>query len=327
MFFPVVQPEEGLPVQIIVIVSVLTAAPGSVLLYGGYRLPRTTIPPVLYGRIADWCLAGVGVMSGILILNAVVTGLTNIVPNTLILTALSCGAGFGIGMYDAKARARTREAEQRSRELAYHNDQLENFARLLAHELRNPLAIAKEYHHLSQPQNDVAAEKVAVPHERIEEMIDVLLDTVQRSTVRVQDNSIPLAELAPKVWDDLSMRTEGATLHVDTERTIRGNPIHVEQLLANLFQSSLEHSEGEEVTVRIGDFEGGFYVEDTGPGLPAGTHDDVVEAGYTTMKHGMGLGHTIVVQMTELYDWAWNLTDSESGGVRMEFTNVQFVTT
>ena len=325
VLFPLGGTGGGLPFEIVTIVSVLTAAPGSVLLYGGYRLPRAQVHTVFYDRIAGWCLAGAGVMSGILVLNAIVNGLANVVPNVLILTALSSGAGFGIGLYDAKARTRAQEAEQRTRELVYHNDQLENFARLLAHELRNPLAIATGYHQQSRPRNAAAATKVTRAHERIEEMIDELLDTVERSKVNVDDRPILLAEVAPTVWDDLPVGTADATLLVESERTIRGNPIHVQQLLENLFRNSLEHGQAG-VTVRIGDLEDGFFVEDDGPGIPDGMHEDAVEAGFTTREHGMGLGLTVVLQITDLYDWDWTLTDGERGGARMEFTNVQFVT-
>ena len=307
--------------QIRAIISLLTGVPGTILLYGGYRLPEVNIHPALYDRIAGWCVAGIGVMSGILVLNATVNGLSNIVPNALILTALSSGASFEIGLYDAKARTRTREAEQRSRELAYHNDQLENFARLLAHELRNPLAIAQGYHQQCQPRDTEAAQKVTFAHERIETMIDELLDSVERSKVNVESTQIQLAELAPRVWDDLPIKGESATLRVDTDRVIRGNPIHMEQLLEKLFENSIEHSEGR-VIVRIGDLEDGFYVEDNGPGIPDSIHDDVIKGGFTTRDHGMGLGLTIVVQIVDLYDWNWTLTTSEDGGVRFEFTDI-----
>ena len=324
MLFPLVLPVEGTSFEIVVLVSLLTASPGSVLLYGGYRLPRTGIHPTLHDRIAGWCLAGVGVMGVILGLNAIANGLTNLVYNALILTALSSGAGFGIGIYDAKARTRAREAEQRSHELAYQNDQLENFARMLAHELRNPLAIAQGYHQQSQPQDEDASKKVTGAHERIEEMIDILLITVRGSKVDTSGKQTAVAEVARGVWADLSIPTGSATLHADTDQTIRGDAVHLKHLLANLFRNSIEHSE-EVVTVRVGELEEGFYVEDDGPGIPADTRNDVVEAGVSTGGHGVGLGLTAVIQIADLYDWGWEISDSESGGTRLEFTNVEVV--
>lgn len=326
MLFPLVVPGENIPFEIVVLVSLLTASPGAILFYGGYRLPRTNVHPTLHDRIAGWCLAGIGVMSVILALNALANGLTNIVYNALILTALSSGAGFGIGLYDAKARTRAREAEQRSRELAYQNDQLENFAKMLAHELRNPLAIAKGYHQQSQPQNEAASKKVTRAHERIEEMIDILLITARGSKVDISGKEAVLAEVALSVWEDLSIPTESATLHVDTDQTIRADTVHLQHLLANLFRNSVQHGEGE-VAVRIGELEDGFYVEDDGPGIPAGVRNDVVEAGVSAGGHGIGLGLTVVIQIADLYDWDWEITDRENGGTRLECTNVETVST
>lgn len=326
MLFPLVVPGENIPFEIVVLVSLLTASPGAILFYGGYRLPRTGIHPALYDRVAGWCLAGIGLMSAILALNAITTGFTDIVYNVLILTALSSGAGFGIGLYDAKARTRAREAEQRSQELAYQNDQLENFARMLAHELRNPLAIAKGYHEQSQPRDEAASKRVTRAHERIEKMIDILLITARGSRVDTSGKEAVLSEVALSVWEDLSIPTESATLHIDTDQTIRGDTVHLEHLFANLFRNSIEHSDGK-VAVRVGELEDGFYVEDDGPGIPAGTRNDVVEAGVSTGGQGIGLGLTVVIQIADLYDWDWEIADSENGGTRLECTNVETVST
>lgn len=323
---PLAVPSENTPFGIVVVVSLLTAVPGSILLCGGYQLPRTSIHPALYDRIAGWCLAGIGVTGVILALTAIADGLTNIVHNALILTALSSGAGFGIGVYDAKARTRARVAEQRSQELAYQNDQLENFARMLAHELRNPLSIAKGYHQQSQPQNDDASKKVTEAHERIDEMINILLITVRGTKVDSSDKQTVLAEVARSVWEDLSVPTESATLHVDTGQTIRVDAVHLKHLLMNLFRNSIEHSEAE-VTVRVGELADGFYVEDDGPGIPAGVRNDVVEDGVSAGGRGVGVGLTAVSHIADLYSWDWELSDSEDGGTRLEFTNIERVPT
>ena len=326
LFFPLGRTGRGTQFEIAVIVSALTTIPGSVLVYGGYRLSESNIHTTLYNRIVGWCLAGVGLISAILAINAMFNGLTNLVHNALILTALSSSAGFGIGVYDAKARTRAREAEQRSHELAYQNNRLEHVARMLAHELRNPLAIATGYHQLSQPRNEDAAEKVQHAHERIEEMIDIILLNVRESKVSVSNKSTAIAEVASQEWEELPISTAFATLEVDTKQMIRGDPIHIHHLLSNLFQNSIKYSE-DGVTVRIGELEDGFYVEDDGPGISTDTHNDVVEAGVSTRQHGMGLGLTVAIQIANLYDWSWKICDSESTGTRLEFSNVEFIST
>ena len=71
---PLAAPSENTSFGIVLVVSLLTAVPGSILLCGGYQLPRTSIHPALYDRIAGWCLAGIGVTSVILALYRPVVG-------------------------------------------------------------------------------------------------------------------------------------------------------------------------------------------------------------------------------------------------------------
>ncbi|MFP9192900.1 sensor histidine kinase [Natronosalvus vescus] len=308
----------------IVIVVLFTAFPGTVLLYGGYRLTRADIHAALYERIAGWVLGSIGLMALILFLSQLASEVAGLVPNLLILTALASLAGFGMGLYDAQARTRAREAEQRSRELAYQNNRLEGFAGVLAHELRNPLAIARGYHEQLDPRNEEASREVALAHDRIEEMIDILLIIVRGSATDADDEPIDLAVLADQAWNGIDDGTGSETLEVATNGAIRGDVVHVHHLLVNLFQNSVEHAQAD-VTVRIGDLEDGFFVEDDGPGIPVERHDEVVEPGVTTSSRGTGLGLMLVTQLASLYDWEWTLTESRDGGTRFEFTGVDLV--
>lgn len=321
---PLISTGDDISLEIIVLAALLIGAPGAILFFGGYLLPQSDIHSSLYDRIAGWSLAGAGVMIGILLLTVLADSTTEIVYNILILSALGSCAGFGIGLFDAKSRTRAVEAEQRNRELEYQNNRLKNFSRMVAHELRNPLMLAKGYHEQSQPRNEAASEKVEDAHGRIEEMIDILLVTVRGADVDVSGKQVDIGEVATKVWADLGSKPESASLDLETDRVVQSDPVHLQHLLANLFRNSIEHSDGA-VTVRVRDFEDGFYVEDEGPGIPAETRSNVLEAGYTTSEQGTGLGLTVVTHLAEIYEWDWDLTDSEAGGVRFEFTNVEFV--
>ncbi|MFP8958683.1 sensor histidine kinase [Natrialbaceae archaeon A-CW3] len=324
LFFAIFPTEDAVSTAAIVVVVVLTAAPGSLLGYGGYRLDRADIHVALYDRIAGWTLGAIGLMTLILLLAGLVSEVAGLVPNLLILTSLGALAGFGMGVYDAQARTRAREAERRSRELAYQNNRLEGFAGVLAHELRNPLAIARGYHEQSDPRNEGAARAVALAHDRIEEMIDILLVIVRGSGPNVDDEPVNLVDLADRVWDGIDDGTGAETLVIATDSAIQGDVVHLHHLLENLFQNSIEHAQAD-VTVRIGDLEDGFYVEDDGPGIPEERHDEVVEPGVTTSSRGTGLGLMLVTQLADLYDWEWTITESTDGGTRFEFTEVDCV--
>lgn len=82
---------------------------------------------------------------------------------------------------------------------------------------------------------------------------------------------------------------------------------------------------GEEVRVTIGTMEGGFYVEDDGPGISEDERNDVFEMGYSTREGGIGFGLAIARQVATAHDWKIRVTDGLEGGARFEITGVGFV--
>lgn len=225
---------------------------------------------------------------------------------------------------EAQAITRARQAEQHERQLEQQNERLESFAGMLAHELRNPLTIAQIYHPQEQPSDEDAAKHVENALDRIEEMIDILLVTVHGSKADIDYEPVAIADIARDSWEDLAVQMETADLVIDTNQTIRADPVHIEHLFRNLFRNSIEHG-GEDVTVEVGDLADGFYIQDDGLGIPDDAREDVRKAGFTTKADGIGLGLTFVNQFTDLYDWQWRITDSEVDGARFEFTGVDIV--
>ena len=107
------------------VLGFLVGIPGLVLLYGGYRLPRTDVRSGLYSTIGKWCLRGIGVGLAIMIPIILASDDANIVENALLLTALGSLAGFGAGTYDARARTRQLELRETVEQLETSNERLE----------------------------------------------------------------------------------------------------------------------------------------------------------------------------------------------------------
>lgn len=314
---------------------ILLGGAGIALLYWGVTLSGTNLHRAVYPRIVGWSLGG-AVLLLFLVVFLSLDPEDSIVPSREIAEiAIAVGSigGYMIGRNEARAITRAREAESHKRELEAReqqlqeqNDRLESFAGMLAHELRNPLTIAQIYHPQEQPGNDNAAEQVQNAIDRIEEMIDVLLVTVRGSEVEIDSEPVAIADIATDAWADLSADVETADLRVTAEQVIRADHVHLEHLLRNLFRNSVEHGT-EDVTIQVGDLPDGFYVEDTGPGIPEDIREDVTQAGFTTKGDGIGLGLTFVDQLANTYGWTCTITDSESGGARVEFTDVDLAST
>ncbi|MDB2263512.1 HAMP domain-containing sensor histidine kinase [Halorubrum ezzemoulense] len=110
-------------------------------------------------------------------------------------------------------------------------------------------------------------------------------------------------------------------MRAEATATVRADRSRLKQVLENLLRNAVSHG-GADVTVTIGDLDGGFYVADTSPGLPEDERGEVFEAGHTTDSDGTGFGLAIVERAGEAHGWAVCVTDGPDGGARSEFTGV-----
>ncbi|WP_439026328.1 PAS domain-containing protein [Haloarchaeobius sp. DT45] len=222
-----------------------------------------------------------------------------------------------------KERANQRELERK-------NKHLEQFASVVSHDLRNPLTVAALHTELAGDECDsehLAAVERA--HDRMETLIDDLLTLARQGQTIDEPDEVDLEVLAKRCWQNLSVSTEEATLVVETDQTIRADEARLGQLFENLFRNSVEHGlrgeddDAENVRIRVGALEGGFFVEDTGSGIPPEERDHVFESGYSTADSGTGFGLTIVQNVAEAHGWDVTVTDGRDGGARFEFTGVE----
>jgi len=214
------------------------------------------------------------------------------------------------------------EHKQREEELEKQNTQLEEFARVVSHDLRNPLNVAEGRIELAQDacESDHLT-KAEDALQRCQTLINDLL-LMARERTRVRDiESISLNEIAEQCWRHVA--TDDVTIQLATERTIHADRSRLQQLLENLYRNAIEHG-GAGVTVTVGDLSNGFYVADDGLGIPDTERDVVFDAGYSTTEDGTGFGLSIVKQVADSHDWNTRVTDGPSGGARFEFTGVDY---
>jgi len=211
---------------------------------------------------------------------------------------------------------------EHERELQRQNERLDQFASVVSHDLRNPLNVASARLELAAEECDCPhLADVAAAHDRMERLIDDLLAFARAGSETIDPQSVHLPRLLGECWGVLG--DDGATLVVDTERTVRADRDRLKQLLENLLTNALDHG-GPDVTVAVGDLADGFYVEDDGPGIPDSDRGAVFEAGYSTAETGTGFGLSIVEQVAEAHDWTVRVTDGQQGGARFEIADVEF---
>ena len=209
--------------------------------------------------------------------------------------------------------------------LERQNDQLERlkkFTDALSHDLRSPLSIIGGRLHLYRETGEPEhLDIVETTTGRIERLVEDLLQ-VARSGQVVEE---PEPTLVGDVLDTAreGALPESATCEYDSVRPLMADSGRLVQVFENLLQNSANHG-GEDVTVRVGPLENGFYVEDDGPGVPEAARERVFEHEYTTREDGMGYGLSIVRSIVDAHGWTLAVTESEDGGARFEITGVDF---
>ncbi|MFB6173883.1 MAG: sensor histidine kinase [Halobacteriales archaeon] len=213
------------------------------------------------------------------------------------------------------------ERTKHHRELRAENERLDEFAGIVAHDLRNPLAGATGYLELVLEESEGRrAEFLRVVEEsldRMESLIDDLLLLAREGTDVGERTPVDLGAVATDAWDGVA--TGEASLEVEASKTVAADRSRLRQLFENLFRNAAEHGPaGIEVTVE--DIDGGFAVEDDGPGLP----EDVEETLFRPVDPGdgiEGLGLLIVERVVSGHDWEGTVADG--AGARFEITRVE----
>ena len=227
--------------------------------------------------------------------------------------------------------ASTLERHTYERELERQNERLEEFAGVVGHDLRNPLNVASGYLEMAQKTGDEShLARIEGAHRRMETIIEDVL-TLARQGRAIGETSpvLPMAT-AETAWDnvetgnaELRNADESVDGHGDGERkegasgTIDADEGRLEELFENLFRNAIEHAD-EDVTVTVGRVDGGFYVEDDGPGIESDEREQVFDHGHTTSDEGTGLGLAIVERIAEAHGWSVTVGDGTDGGARFE---------
>ncbi|TYT61617.1 sensor histidine kinase [Natrialba swarupiae] len=210
--------------------------------------------------------------------------------------------------------------------LEEQNEQLERFASVVSHDLRNPLQVAQG--RLDLLESSVAdSEREHVEHaqeslDRMDSLISDVLALAREGNELENPTEVQLSTVVANAWSvvasqdaDLVAVDEGAMVVADTDR--------LSSVFENLFRNAVEHGRSD-VTIEVGTTADGFYVADDGPGIPPEKRDDVLERGYSSAE-GTGLGLDIVTSVVDAHGWELSVGESDTGGARFDVSGVELV--
>ncbi|WP_246989527.1 PAS domain S-box protein [Halorientalis marina] len=199
--------------------------------------------------------------------------------------------------------------------------QLDEFASVVSHDLRNPLGVAEGHVELAQETCDSEhLSKVADAHDRMEVLIEDLLTLAREGNSIGEVESIDLVPFVRECWQTVD--TAEARLVLETSHHIKADRTRLKQLFENFIRNAIEHG-GSDVTITIGEVEDGFFIEDDGTGIAPENRTDVFDIGYSTTHNGTGFGLSIVEQIAEAHGWNITVTEGAEGGARFEITGVE----
>ncbi|MCU4717383.1 PAS domain S-box protein [Halapricum hydrolyticum] len=203
----------------------------------------------------------------------------------------------------------------------YRSDErLDEFASVVAHDLRNPLNVLAGRLNLARETGD------DVHFDALERSIDTM-ETLLEDMRELARAGLPVRDpVVVDVADAARAAREGLDAELDLTLaddlpTIEADRDRLEDAFAECFENVAVHAEDR--SVRVEPVAGGFAVVDDGPAIPEGERDRVFEAGYTTDPDRTGFGLAIVEWIADAHGWSVAAEESSSGGTRIVVTDVE----
>jgi signal transduction histidine kinase len=243
-------------------------------------------------------------------------------------TSLSLAA-----VVDERKRALEGVARQAA-ELARSNADLDEFARVVAHDLKAPLrAISSTAAWIAEDCKDVVSAEsrdhlsmLEGSARRVTRMIDGVLGYSRVGRIRSAFALVEPRTIALQVIDSLRP-PEGVSIRIEGRLPrVRYDPTQLAQIFQNLIQNGIQHlgSPTGEIVISGGEnaHEFEFSVRDDGQGIPESHHDRIFQLFHVVdpMGHTTGVGLAIVRRIVETHGGSVSVTSSLRRGTTFRFS-------
>lgn len=301
---------------------VLTVGPGALVVVTGLQLDRLELDEDLLGRIVGWCLVGVAIFTGIILL---VAGMTYYSTGTSSLTgfSLQLGAGVGgitgtvVGVSEVRAISRARVAARERAAAEAAEEQRETLVflnSLLRHHVLNGLQIIRGNAELLQMEYDPDyAETIVERSDSIVTLVKNVRALVEADNAGPPPQPVDLAEVVRREATAIGETYPEAIIDVDIPPHLS---IAADQLVTavfeNLIRNAIEHNDSDTPKVRIEatrtDGTVRVNVSDNGPGI-----ENPEQAFMPGDSGSRGIGLHLVETLVSRYDGEITVSSDDDG--------------
>jgi signal transduction histidine kinase len=231
-----------------------------------------------------------------------------------------------------------RELEERNTELQRSNQELDDFAYIASHDLKEPLRgihnfasfLLEDYRDKLDDDGRSKLETLTRLSRRMETLIDSLLQYSRLGRVDLAIADVDLNEIVGEVLDSIGIGLRENRVEVRIPRPlplVRCDPVRVRELYYNLIVNAMKYNDKPEKWIEIG-WEGhppAFYVRDNGIGIQERHHEAIFRIfkrlhGRDKFGGGTGAGLTIVKKIVERHSGRIWVDSAIGEGTTVHFT-------
>jgi signal transduction histidine kinase len=237
-----------------------------------------------------------------------------------------------------------RELEERNTELQRSNQELDDFAYIASHDLKEPLRgihnfavfLLEDYGDKLDEEGRSKLETLTRLSRRMETLIDSLLQYSRLGRVDLAIDDVDLNEVVDEVLDSIGIGLRESRVEVRIPRplpVVRCDGVRVRELYYNLIVNSMKYNDKPEKWMELGWEDGAagtrhppaFYVRDNGIGIQPKHHDAIFRIfkrlhGRDKFGGGTGAGLTIVKKIVERHNGRIWVDSVVGEGTTIHFT-------
>jgi PAS domain S-box-containing protein len=236
------------------------------------------------------------------------------------------------------------ESLNKSLEIKKQNQELDEFAYVVSHDLKEPLAgisfisnlLVDEYFEKLDDTGKTYISSLIDFSKRLGSLIDALLDLSRIGRITQPPERVPIAQVMHAVQQNLSFRISRQNLNLIIPKILPevfGDKTRIEQVFFNLVSNALKFNDKDTIEVEVGfnDIEGDlylFFIRDNGIGIEKEYFEKIFKIferlNQREEYEGTGAGLTIVKKIVEQHGGEIWLDSILSQGTTFYFTLPKF---